>query len=162
MFWPATRTGPVTIQLGGHDPSELLLPVPPGDWGTREQPPAAERPSWASGYARPEPVWERDRAGERAQFTWATTGSTQLDFATMTSGQQLVFSVDGGPDTDATASGEASMTVETDGPALSWRILTSLHSSGERYEFTFRRILSRDGETVRERCWEYTIPRPLQ
>ena len=97
-----------------------------------------------------------------ARLTWATGGSSDLGFATMTSSQRLVFSVAGMPDTDASAAGDAAMTVDLPGQELTWRIETGLHSAGERYSFRFRRQLIRDGELIRERSWDYGIPRAVK
>lgn len=165
MFWPAIRTGPVIIRLGGLEPSALTLPVPPAEWGTDTAPPPglpATAPSAGRSGAqptRPEPVWELDESAEPVRFTWATTGSTQLDFATMTSRNQLEFSAGGSPVIEAAAVGEASMDVLLPGGTLRWTIRTHLRSSGERYHFTFRRLLTRGGAVIRQREWEYGLPR---
>lgn len=160
MFWPAKHTAPLRIRLSGDDPSVLTLPIPPDDWGTASGPspvPAAQpspRPR-----ARPEPVWELDQSAEAARFTWATTSATQLGFATMTSSQRLEFEVSAGPVVDASAAGLASIDVELPDRTLRWQVRSSLSSRGERYKFTFCRQLSKDGAVVRERFWEYGIPR---
>jgi hypothetical protein len=96
-----------------------------------------------------------------ARLTWATGGSSDLGFATMTSSQRLVFAVAGMPDTEASADGDAAMTVGLPGHELTWRIETSLHSAQESYSFRFRRQLIRDGELIRERSWDYGIPRTV-
>jgi len=163
MFWPASSPGPVTIQLGGAEPSSLTLPVPPPDWGTDRGPANTQALALPPGsWGRPEPRWELDRRGDPAQFTWGTTGSTELEFATMTSTQQLIFTVTGGPETEATASGEAIMNIESPSRRLTWQTQSSLRSSNGQYRYQFRRLLSNNGTVVRERMWEYAIPRRHQ
>ncbi len=163
MFWPAIRTGPVRVWLGGPNPSHLMLPVPPRLWGTGEAPPAAPgADSLDSAWSRDtQPTWDLARDSEAARFTWATHGTVDLGFAAMTSSQQLVFTITGHPKVTASASGEASMDVQSEGRTLTWRIQTSLESSGDRYHYQFRRQLSRDGAMIRERCWDYGLPRRL-
>jgi uncharacterized protein len=163
MFWPASSPGPVTIQLNGAEPSSLTLPVPPHDWGAAGGPADTQAVAVRPGsWARPEPRWELDRRTDSAQFTWATRGSTELEFATMTSTQQLIFTVMGGPETEATASGEAIMNIEVPGRSLTWQTQSGLRSSNGQYLYQFRRLLSTDGTVVRERMWEYAIPRRQQ
>jgi hypothetical protein len=164
MFWPAARTGPVDIHVGDPATACLSLPIPPPSWGTSEAPPVPRshghepRGAWT----RPIPRWDLELDDGSARLTWATGGSSDLGFATMTSSQRLVFSVAGMPDTDASAAGDAAMTVDLPGQELTWRIETGLHSAGERYSFRFRRQLIRDGELIRERSWDYGIPRAVK
>ena len=80
----------------------------------------------------------------------------------MTTTQQLVFTVAGAQDTEATANGQAVMGIERPGRSLSWRTESSLRSRGGQYRYQFRRVLTSDGTVVRERNWEYVIPRRLQ
>jgi hypothetical protein len=160
MFWPAKHAAPLRIRLGGDDPSALTLPIPPDNWGTASGPPQIPAAQPGPGqWTRPEPVWELAQSAEAARFTWATTSAVHLGFATMTSSQRLEFEVSAGPVVDASAAGEASMDVELPDRTLRWHIRSSLTSRGERYSFIFRRRLSKDGEVIRERCWEYGIPR---
>jgi hypothetical protein len=79
----------------------------------------------------------------------------------MTSSQRLVFSVAGSPDTAASAAGEAVMTVGLSDHELTWRTDTRLDSARDRYRFWFRRQLAKDGELIRERSWDYGIPRSV-
>jgi uncharacterized protein len=161
MFWPAARTGPVNIHLDGTDAC-LILPIPPSGWGTSEAlpvPTPAQQPPGA--WSRPTPHWELERGDRGARLTWATAGSSELGFGTMTSSQRLVFSVTGTPDTEASAMGEAAMTVGLGDHELTWRIDTRLDSAGDRYDFSFRRQLTKDGELIRQRSWRYGIPRSV-
>jgi uncharacterized protein len=163
MFWPASSSGPVTIRLGGAEASSLTLPVPPPEWGAASGPAGGQALTLPPGsWGRPEPRWELDRHADPARFTWATSGSTELEFATMTSSQQLIFTVTGGPDTEATASGEATMDIDSPGRSLSWQTQSSLRSSNGQYRYQFRRLLLDGGTVVRERTWEYGIPRRRQ
>jgi predicted acyl esterase len=163
MFWPAARTGPVNIHVGDPATACLSLPIPPARWGTSEGPPVPRshghepRGAWS----RPIPRWYMELHDRSARLTWATGGSSDLGFATMTSSQRLVFAVAGMPDTEASADGDAAMTVGLPGHELTWRIETSLHSAQESYSFRFRRQLIRDGELIRERSWDYGIPRTV-
>jgi uncharacterized protein len=160
MFWPASRSGPVVIRLDGPEPSSLCIPIPPADWGTADGPAAVAALALLPGsWARPVPVWELDKRGDPVRFTWSTTGSAELGFATMTSTQRLVFTVTGAPDTEAAASGEAVMDIESPGRSLNWRIQSSLRSRGGEYRYQFSRVLTSDGTVVRERNWEWAIPR---
>lgn len=164
MFWPAARTGPVDIHVGEPASACLSLPIPPPSWGTSEAPPVPRshghepRGAWS----RPIPRWDLELNDRSARLTWATGGSSDLGFATMTSSQRLVFSVSGTPDTEASAAGAAAMTVDLPGQKLTWRIETGLQSAGLRYSFRFRRQLMRDGELIRERSWDYGIPRAVK
>jgi len=161
MFWPAARTGPVSIHAGDPATACLSLPIPPPRWGTSEAPPIlpshGHEPRGA--WSRPTPTWDLEHHDRSARLTWATGSSSDLGFATMTSTQRLVFSVAGMPDTEASAAGDAAITVGLPSHELTWRIDTWLDSAGERYSFRFRRQLIRDGELIRERSWEFRIPR---
>jgi predicted acyl esterase len=161
MFWPAVRTGPVSIHVGDPAMACLSLPIPPPHWGTSEAPPAPRSHGQESrgAWSRPTPRWDLELNDHRACLTWATGGSSDLGFATMTSSQRLVFAVAGMPDTEASAAGDAAMTVDLPGHQLSWQIETGLRSAREKYSFRFRRRLIRDGELIRERSWDYGIPR---
>lgn len=164
MFWPAARTGPVNIHAGNPATTCLNLPIPPPGWGTSEAPPLlkshGQEPPGA--WRRPTPIWDQELQHDSARLTWATGSSSDLGFATMTSSQRLVFSVAGMPDTEASAAGEAAITVGLASHELTWRIKTWLYSAGDRYRFQFRRQLTQDGELIRERSWEYGIPRALK
>lgn len=160
MFWPARRSGPLELSLSK---ATLVLPVPPAGWGREgappEVPPAEDALGSAAGYLRPVPVWDLQERNGQASFTWSTHGEADLGFARIDSLARLDYAVNGQPEIDASAEGEAVMDVTVSGRRLTWRIATRLESEGGEYRYRFRRELYDGGQRRRRRTWSYEIPR---
>lgn len=160
MFWPGSRSGPLTVRLDGDEGARLRLPLAPRSWESDEAPPPAEALSLLGGGAlRSTPTWEFGRDDGRARLRWATRGSQDLGFAEMTVEQQLSYEVSGRPQVEALASGDAVMTVSLPGRDLSWRTASRLESGTDGFSYRFRRELWRSGSLWRTREWHYDLPR---
>jgi predicted acyl esterase len=159
MFWPARRTGPVRLVLGGMTPPLLRLPTAPAAWGRDEGPPTTEgQPIPSLGSVRAQRTWQFELNEYGANLLWATSGSQELDFGRMSVSQQLHYQVAGQPEIEAAVRGEAVISLIRSSGELRWRSTSLLETADETMRFNFRRELIQDDSVVRSADWTYEMP----
>ncbi len=172
MLWPTPYPMTTALRVGGKHPTKLVLPVvPKGDWPKpRFLPPEVDPklPGFAaidagnvSGYGevssidrnpqtRTTTVRATNRSGER--FPW---GSERFE-------ETITHQTNDDHPEATSVVGAYRMQVELEDRTLSWESEMSFRSDLENFYYEYTRRLLQDGELVREKSWEDTIPRDYQ
>jgi putative CocE/NonD family hydrolase len=169
MLWPTPE--PMTTELRLAK-SNLRLPVVPFE--DRPVPaflPPAEDPVFAgvesldsgttSGYGEISSVDRNPATG--TVVAKATNGSgTRYPWGTERSFETIRNAINDGAPADAEVLGTHRLEVELPGRKLVWDAELTFSSDRENFHYSYRRRLSEDGTTLREKTWTRTIPRDFQ
>ncbi|HXV37831.1 MAG TPA: CocE/NonD family hydrolase, partial [Myxococcota bacterium] len=172
MLWPSPYPMTTQLRVGGEQPSKLVLPVvPAGDWPKPAFLPPGEDPQLPgfetvdagniSGYGeissidrnpvtRTATVRATNRSGER--YPWGTERFEET----------IEHQTNDEHPENTSVVGSYRMTVELADRTLRWESDTTFRSDLENFYYGSTRRLLRDGELIRERRWEDTIPRDFQ
>ena len=171
MIWPTPYTMTTSLQLGGQQPSRLVLPVvplksklPPPNFvppGQSSQLPGVH----SSGHWLPGELWTKLRDELHQSTTWEWHSGpqvTEFPWGRTRHTDKLRFEVqDAHPET-ATAHGEGETEVDLPARKLLWTDTLDLRSDKTNFYYQFRRQLLNNGQLIREKNWQETIPRDHQ
>jgi hypothetical protein len=169
MLWPTPE--PMTTELRLAK-SNLRLPVVPFE--DRPVPnflSPAEDPVFAgvesldsgttSGYGEISSVDRNPATG--TVVAKATNGSgTRYPWGTERSFETIRYEINDGAPADAEVLGTHRLEVQLPGRKLVWDAELTFSSDRENFHYSYRRRLSEDGTTLREKTWTRTIPRDFQ
>ena len=174
MIWPTPYLMTTSLHLGGENPTRVVLPVVP--YENRPRPnfhPPVEDPTLAeyrgsslasdtdSGYAEVSTV-ERDVRNQTTTVVATSGGGAKYPWGTRRSTERITHKArDDRPDL-TTVDGEFTTTMELEDRVLSFEGILSFRSDRENFYYTYTRRLLKDGELVREKIWDETIPRDHQ
>jgi uncharacterized protein len=172
MIWPTPYPMTTTLNLGGPDPTRLILPVVPA--ATRPTPkflPPEDEPGLAgfetldagttSGYGEISSV-DRNPQTRTARVVATNNGGTKYPWGTERTTESIVHeSQDDHPEATS-VTGEYSTTLELKGRTLRWESRVTVRSDQTSFHYTQVRRLLQDGKLLREKTWEDTIPRDFQ
>jgi hypothetical protein len=172
MLWPSAVPVTTTLRLGGDKATRILLPVVPA--GKRPAPdflPPSDDPSMpgfesldvgtSSGYGEVSSVDRNPQTGE-VKVTATNTGAYRYPWGTETYRETIEHrSSDGHPE-KTSVKGSHLMEVQLADRLLTWEAELDFSSDAENFHYRYFRRLSRDGELVREKHWNETIPRDFQ
>jgi hypothetical protein len=173
MIWPTPHPFVSSLYLGGADPTRLVLPVVPYEDRPRPKflPPAqdpAALPGFrtleeetTSGYGEIARI-ERDTATGSTKVYAPNRGATQYPWGTQRFTETIVHEARDDRPEAASVRGEYAITIELPERTLSWESHVELRSDSENFHYSNKRRLLRDGELVREKTWQDTIPRDHQ
>jgi hypothetical protein len=171
MIWPTPYTMTTSLQLGGQQPSRLVLPVvptksklPPPNFVPPE--PSSQLPGvHSSGNWLPGELWTKLRDELHQSTTWEWHSGpqvTEFPWGRTRHTDKLRFEVqDAHPET-ASGHGEGETEVDLPGRNLLWTDTLDLRSDKTNFYYQFRRQLLKNGQVVREKKWQETIPRDHQ
>ena len=181
-LWPMVLPTPysmtTSLELGGSDGSRLMLPVVPVKGAAApafESPqPSEERKDIKSiGFPWPgEWTLERDEANHKATVHWRGKAENIYPWGKETDYENLTYDVDDArPDVSA-VHGEAESIFVLQGGALQgralqgrelrWRGHLSVTTDQKNFYYRYTRELLKDGQTVKQKIWEETVPRDHQ
>ena len=173
MLWPTPYRMTTTLELGGSDPTRLLLPVVPYEDRPRPTflPPTvdAEMPGYktldeertTSGYGEISRI-ERDVARQATRVTALNGRGTQYPWGTKRFHESIVHEAQDDHPEAASVRGEYETTVVLPDRTLKWESEVTFKSDLENFYYKSVRRLHKDGVLVREKTWEDTIPRDHQ
>ena len=172
MFWPSPHPATTTLHLGGENPSRLILPVVPFE--KRPKPaflPSAEDPLLPgyrsldegniSGYGEIAEV-VRNHPGKSTRVVALNGGAYQFPWGIERNWETITHETRDEHPEATSILGEHRTTVELKDRTLTWEGRTSFRSDLKNFYYSYTRRLLRDGELVREKTWEDTIPRDYQ
>jgi uncharacterized protein len=171
MAWPTPHRMTMELQVGGPDGSLLVLPVVPesGFFGPGRpsfSPPGPRvgPPGWRSeGDVLPGSwAWNRDEATGRTTVEWGGEMRSEAPWGTASYREALTWIVDDEYPEAASCHGASETTVERPGRTITWRGTMELSSDARDLHHRYRRVLTENGTTIRERRWDETIPRDHQ
>jgi len=176
-LWPMVLPTPysmtTSLELGGSEGSRLMLPVVPVKGAAApafESPqPSEERKDIKSiGFPWPgEWTLERDEAKHKATVHWRGKAENIYPWGKETDYENLTYDVDDAhPDVSAVR-GEAESVFELQGHTLQgrelrWRGHLSVATDQKNIYYKYTRELLKDGQTVKQKTWEETVPRDNQ
>jgi putative CocE/NonD family hydrolase len=172
MIWPTPHPFTSTLYLGGAAPSRIVLPVVPhADLPRPAFLPPAEDPvlpgyrtlqeETTSGYGEIARV-ERDTATRTTRVYAPNRGATQFPWGTQRFTESIVHEAqDDHPDATSVR-GTYGIEVALPDRTLKWESDVEWRSDRDNFYYLGKRRLLKDGQLVREKTWQDTIPRDHQ
>jgi len=172
MLWPTPYPMTTTLRLGGAHGSHVELPiVPPGDRASPEFLPPAANPKYPgyesidtgmpSGYGEISSVTRNPRTGE-ATVTATNSGATKFPWGTETFVETIEHKTSDAHPENTSMTGTHRLELQLEGRTLLWEGELSFTSDLENFYYEYSRKLSENGDLVREKSWQETIPRDFQ
>jgi len=172
MLWPSLLPVTTTLKLGGESGSRVVLPVVPAS--ERAAPdflPPTESPrlpgyesmdvGTSSGYGEVSSVDRNPQTGE-VTVTATNTGAYRYPWGTETYRETIEHRTSDDHPENTSVKGTHFMHVELADRVLTWEAELDFSSDADNFHYRYFRRLSRDGEVVREKHWDETIPRDYQ
>jgi hypothetical protein len=177
MVLPTPYAMTTSLELGGSNgsrvASRLTLPIVPAR-GAAAPPFESPRPSderkdiKSIGFPWPgEWTLERDEANHKATVRWRGKAENIYPWGKETDYENLTYDVDDAHPDVSTVRGEAESIFVLHGGALQgrelrWRGHLSVTTDQKNFYYRYTRELLKDGQTVKQKTWEETVPRDHQ
>jgi predicted acyl esterase len=171
MVWPTPYAMTTGLQLGGDSGSRLTLPlVPPSVYAAPVfGPPAASDPSAERSDIQDEgSLWpgdwktERDEVNAKTKVTWTGKSSETYPWGKETDFEGITYLADDGHPETSSVQGESKIVMALKGQTLTWQGHLTLSSDAHNFYYKYIRQLFKDGQQIKEKTWEETIPRDHQ
>ncbi len=171
-LWPMVLPTPyamtTSLQLGGSNGSRLILPVVPLKGASvpafaAPQPSETRKDITSVGYPWPgEWTLERDEANHKATVRWRGKAETNYPWGKETDFENLTYNADDAHPEISAVHGEAESIFALQGRELRWRGHLSVTTDQKNFYYKYTRELLKDGQMVKQKTWEETIPRDHQ
>jgi uncharacterized protein len=168
MILPTPYNMTTSLQLGGRDGSRLTLPVVPAH-GTpatafSSPQPSEERPDIKSeGFPWPgEWTIERDEANHKATVHWSGKAAEQYPWGKETDYENLTYQADDAHPESSSVIGEAKTVLQLHERVLTWQGHLSVTTDQKNFHYKYTRELLKDGQMLKSKTWQETIPRDHQ
>ncbi|MCH9006064.1 MAG: CocE/NonD family hydrolase [Proteobacteria bacterium] len=172
MLWPTPYPMTTTLRLGGANGSFVELPIaPPGHLESPAFLPPKPGPKYpgyesidvgtSSGYGEISSVDRNPQTGE-VTATATNSGATKYPWGTETYQETIVHKTSDAHPENTSMTGTHRLEVKLEGRTLLWEGNLSFSSDRENFYYQYSRRISENGELVREKSWQETIPRDYQ
>ncbi|MFZ0738978.1 MAG: CocE/NonD family hydrolase [Candidatus Acidiferrales bacterium] len=171
MIWPTPYAMTTALRLGGNDATHMILPVVPLDNGLPRpvfQPPEpSDRAPGVHGAGDylPGELWTKTQDGfnhvTRLDW-WDGKTFTEFPWGKTSHQDKMHFEVQDAHSETASFHGVGESTVELPGRDLLWRDVLDFRSDKVNFYYDFKRELYLNGQLIREKSWQATIPRDHQ
>ncbi len=170
MIWPTPYPMTTSLYLGGTDTSRLELPIVPSESASRPKypaiqpaPPMPEHVT-SKGDTWPPQDWTvtRDLMNGTTRVFWSGNDESQFPWGRMKDHEQMSYEVADSKPAASKVHGEGSTTVELPNRALVWSVVLEVRSDAKNFYYHFERHLTENGEEIRAKTWDDTIPRDHQ
>jgi predicted acyl esterase len=171
-LWPMVLPTPyamtTSLELGGSDGSQLVLPVVPVHGVA---PPAFQSPQpseerkdiHSTGELWPgDWTTERDEVNHKTRVQWQGKTETEYPWGKETDYEHLTYDADDAHPDISSVLGEAESVFALQGRELRWRDHLSVTTDQRNFYYKYTRELLKDGKTLKQKAWEETIPRDHQ
>ncbi|HMD17391.1 MAG TPA: CocE/NonD family hydrolase [Terriglobales bacterium] len=168
MVWPTPYAMTTTLQLGGDTGSRLMLPlVPPSMYAApRFAPPqASEQRSDVQSAGYPWPGdWktERDELNGKTKVTWSGKSEETYPWGKETDFEGITYTADDNHPESSGVQGEAEIAMALKEQTLIWQGHLTLTSDAQNFYYKYTRQLFKDGQPIKQKTWQETIPRDHQ
>jgi hypothetical protein len=168
MVWPTPYAMTTTLQLGGEKGSRLTLPLVPASMYAEPQflaPLPSEQRSDIQSLGFPWPGdWktERDEINGKTKVTWTGKSEEKYPWGNETDLERITYLADDKHFESSSAEGEAEIALALREQTLTWKGHLSLTSDAKNFYYKYTRQLLRNGEPIKHKTWEETIPRDHQ
>jgi uncharacterized protein len=171
-LWPMVLPTPypmtTSLELGGNSGSRVVLPVVPV-LGTRAPESSPPQPSEERGDIKnkgfPWPgEWtvERDEARQKTTVHWKGKDGYEYPWGKEDDFESLTYDVDDAHPETCSVRGEAESVFTLQGRTLVWRGHLLVTTDRENFYYKYTRELLKDGQMIKYRTWQETIPRDHQ
>ncbi len=172
MFWPSRYPVTTSLHLGGENLTRLLLPIVPYEKRPAPQflPPVVESELTGfstlnagniSGYVEIGRI-ERNTATKSTRVMATNTGGYHYPWGTELYNETITHETNDDHPAETSLVGKNNMTVELKDRTLIWEADLSFRSDKDNFYYTYTRRLLVNGELIREKTWQDTIPRNYQ
>jgi predicted acyl esterase len=171
-LWPMVLPTPypmtTSLQLGGDGGSRLVLPVVPvhGEPAPEFSPPQPEEQRSdikSEGFPWPgEWTLERDEAHQKTTVHWKGKDGYKYPWGTQDDFESLTYDGDDSHPETCSVHGEAESIFTLKGRTLVWRGHLSVSTDQKNFYYKYTRELLRDGQMIKTKTWQETIPRDHQ
>jgi predicted acyl esterase len=171
-LWPMIVPTPypmtTSLELGGSVGSRLLLPVVPvhGAVPPVFQPPqpSEERADIHSKGEMLPGNWTttRDEINHKTTVHWYGKSETNYAWGQETDYEDLTYDADDAHPETGSVQGEAKSVFELKGRVLTWQGHLSVTTSEKNFLYKYTRELLKDGQMIKTKTWQETIPRDHQ
>jgi putative CocE/NonD family hydrolase len=172
MMWPTPYAMTSSLELGSEEGSRLVLPiVPAGDRPTPKFLPPAESPSMpgfrsidsgtSSGYGEISSVDRNPQTGE-VTVTATNTGAYEYPWGTETYREAIEHKTSDSHPENTSMTGTHRLEVTLPERVILWEAELDFRSDLDNFYYHYVRRVSENGELVREKTWDETIPRDFQ
>jgi hypothetical protein len=168
MIWPTPYAMATTLQLGGETGSRLTLPLvpppmfaapqfaPPGPSETRTDFQSVGSP-WPGDWKT-----ERDELNGKTKVTWTGKSEEIYPWGKESDFEGMIYVADDNHPEASSVQGEAEIVMALKQQTLTWQGHLTLTSDGQNFYYKYTRQLFRDGEQIKQKTWQETIPRDHQ
>jgi uncharacterized protein len=168
MVWPTPYAMTTTLQLGGDSGSRVILPlVPPSMYAAPQfsPPQPSEQRTDIQSLGFPWPGdWktERDEVNAKTKVTWAGKSEEHYPWGNETDSERITYLADDNHPETSSADGEAEIVMALKEQTLTWQGHLTLSSDPQNFHYKYTRQLLKNGQPLRQKSWEETIPRDHQ
>ena len=168
MVWSTPYPMTTSLELGGTEGSRVILPtvavhgsVPPN----LSPPQPSEHRSDIRSMGFPWPgEWtsQRDEVHHKTTVTWRGKAAQEFPWGKETDVEQLTYEIEDTHPEINTVRGEAETVFELQDRVLTWRGHLTVSSNRKNFFYNYSRELLNNGQLVKHKKWEETIPRDYQ
>jgi predicted acyl esterase len=168
MVWPTPYAMTTSLQLGGESGSRLILPlVAPSLYAEPQFSPPfpSEQRSDIQSLGFPWPGdWktERDEVNAKTKVTWAGKSEEKYPWGNESDLERITYLADDNHPEISSAEGECEITMALKSQTLIWKGHLTLSSDAHNFYYKYTRQLLKDGQSLKQKTWEETIPRDHQ
>jgi uncharacterized protein len=168
MMLPTPYSMTTSLELGGNDGSRLVLPVVPVHGAT---PPAFSPPEpseertdiKSEGFPWPgEWTVERDEARQKTTVHWKGKDGYEYPWGKQDDFENLTYDADDAHPETCSVRGEAESIFTLMGRTLIWRGHLLVTTDQKNFYYKYTRELLKDGQMIKSKTWQETIPRDHQ
>ena len=168
MIWPTPYAMTTALQLGGETGSRLSLPlVGPSMYAVPQfaapEPSEERKDMQSAGFPWPGD-WktERDELNGKTKVTWNGKSEETYPWGKETDLEGITYVADDNHPETSSVQAEAEIVMALKKQTLTWRGHLTLTSDAQNFHYKYIRQLLKDGQAVKEKTWEETIPRDHQ
>ena len=168
MMLPTPYAMTTSLELGSVDGSRLVLPIVPVH-GAAPPPFSAPEPMEertdikSEGFPWPgDWTVERDEAHQKTTVHWKGKDGYEYPWGTETDLESLTYEGDDAHPETCSVRGEAESTFALKGRTLIWRGHLLVTTDQKNFYYKYTRELLKDGQMLKSKTWQETIPRDHQ
>jgi predicted acyl esterase len=168
MMLPTPYAMTTSLELGGSKGSRLMLPVVPVHGATApafSSPQPSEQRADIKNEGFPWPgEWtvERDEARRKTTVHWKGKDGYEYPWGTQNDFENLTYDADDAHPETSSVRGEAESVFKLKGRTLIWRGHLLVTTNQKNFYYKYTRELLKDGQMVKSKSWQETIPRDHQ
>jgi hypothetical protein len=168
MMLPTPYAMTTSLELGGSSGSRLVLPVVPVQGATAPElsppQPSEERADIKNeGFPWPgEWTVERDEARQKTTVHWKGKDGYEYPWGKQNDFENLTYEGDDAHPETSSVRGEAESVFALKGRTLVWRGHLLVTTDRKNFYYKYTRELLKDGEMIKSKTWQETIPRDHQ